>query len=262
MDGKYSMMKKLKTLQTLIFIFGIVAFLAVSGCTDTDANADIDPEMMENAPPIDSAHSTDVLDSMMGTQPSSLPSASGEVVETMNAAGYTYVKIDTGSGEIWAAGPETVVKVGDSVTVSGNIMTGFSSSSLNKTFDEIIFSNMIESTSAKQVVFPTYSELKDDPASYYLVELNGTINQTLDAGGYTYVELSDGAETVWVATYEANLSIGDFLTVAGTVNADFNSPTLNRTFDVLVLVPAVSGTGTTDSGSTGGASPHGGMPVN
>lgn len=248
-------------IKKLIFILGIVAFLAVSGCTGNDG--DVDPEMMENAPDIGSAHTADVMDSMMGTQPSSLPSASGEVVETMNAAGYTYVKIDTGSGEIWAAGPETTVNVGDSVTVSGNIMNGFSSSSLNKTFDEIIFSNAIESTSAKQVESPTFSELKEDPASYYLVELSGTINQTLDAGGYTYVELSDGDETVWVATYEANLSIGDSLSATGTVNADFNSPTLNRTFDVLVLVPAVSSTTSTGSGSMGGApSPHGSIPVN
>lgn len=248
-------------LKKIIFILGIVAFLAISGCTGNDA--DVDPEIMENAAPIGSAHTADVMDSMMGTQPSSLPSASGEVVETMNAAGYTYVKIDTDSGEIWAAGPETVVKVGDSVTASGSIMTGFTSASLNKTFDEIIFSNMIESTSAKQVEFPTYSELKEDPAAYYLVELNGTIEQTLDAGGYTYVELSDGDETVWVATPEANLSIGDSLTVAGTVNTDFPSKTLNRTFDVLVLVPVVDSTAAIYGGSTGGApSPHGSMPVN
>ena len=30
----------------------------------------------------------------------------GEVVETMNAGGYTYVHVDTGSEKIWAAGPE------------------------------------------------------------------------------------------------------------------------------------------------------------
>ncbi len=249
----------MKKLNILMLILGIVAFLAVSGCTGND----VDSETMENAVPINSSHAADVMGSMMGSQPSSLPTASGEVIETMNAAGYTYVKIDTGSGEIWAAGPETIVKLGDSVVVSGNIMTGFNSASLNMTFDEIIFSNAIESTSAKQVESPTFSELKEDPASYYLVELNGTIEQTLDAGGYTYVELSDGDETVWVATYELNLSIGDSLTVAGTVNADFNSPSLNRTFDVLVLVPVVDGTAVTDGGSTGGAvSPHGSMPVN
>src|SRR5665648_111029 len=82
------------------------------------------------------------------TPTAGIPSASGTVVETMNSAGYTYVKIDTGSGEVWAAGPETVVNVGDNVSVSGGLMMGFYSSSLDKTFDEIIFTDVIEIASS------------------------------------------------------------------------------------------------------------------
>lgn len=116
----------------LILVFSIVAFLALSGCTGTDFDS-------ESIQPIDSvAHSADVPDSMMGA-----PSATGAVVETMDSAGYTYVKIDTGSGEVWAAGPQTVVEVGDIVSVSGSIMPGFSSASLGRTFDEIIFADKI-----------------------------------------------------------------------------------------------------------------------
>lgn len=129
----------MKNLKILVLIFGIVAFLAVSGCTGNDS----DSQVAENVAPDTPAHSADALNSMMDTQPSSPPSVAGAVVETMNAAGYTYVKIDTGSGEVWAAGPETVVKVGDNVAVSGGMMYGFSSSSLGMTFDEIIFSDKI-----------------------------------------------------------------------------------------------------------------------
>ena len=110
----------------LALIFAIVTFLAVSGCTGNDADSGI------------TENSADVPDSMMGT-----PSVSGAVVETMDSAGYTYVKIDTGSGEVWAAGPQTIVEVGDNVAVSGSLMKGFSSSSLGMTFDEIIFSDKI-----------------------------------------------------------------------------------------------------------------------
>ena len=116
----------IKNLKMLALIFAIVTFLAVSGCTGNDADSGI------------TENSADVPDSMMGT-----PSVSGAVVETMDSAGYTYVKIDTGSGEVWAAGPQTIVEVGDNVAVSGSLMKGFSSSSLGMTFDEIIFSDKI-----------------------------------------------------------------------------------------------------------------------
>lgn len=69
---------------------------------------------------------------------------SGKVTETMDASGYTYVEIDTGTEKIWAAGPKTVVKVGDEVFVpEGSPINGFESKTLNRTFDSIIFATSI-----------------------------------------------------------------------------------------------------------------------
>jgi hypothetical protein len=68
------------------------------------------------------------------------PGKSGKVVETMNAAGYTYVQVDTGKEKFWAAAPETAVKVGDSVAVpEGMPMPNFQSKALNRTFDVVYF---------------------------------------------------------------------------------------------------------------------------
>ena len=65
---------------------------------------------------------------------------SGKVVETMNAAGYTYVQVDTGKEKFWAAAPETAVKVGDTVAVpEGMPMPNFQSKALNRTFDVVYF---------------------------------------------------------------------------------------------------------------------------
>jgi hypothetical protein len=65
---------------------------------------------------------------------------SGKVIETMNAAGYTYVQIDTGTEKIWAAAPETAVKVGDAVAIpAGMPMPNFQSKALNRTFDVVYF---------------------------------------------------------------------------------------------------------------------------
>lgn len=66
---------------------------------------------------------------------------SGTVLETMNSAGYTYLQVDTGKAKQWVAIPETKLKTGDKVSYhDGMAMPNFTSKTLNKTFDSIIFS--------------------------------------------------------------------------------------------------------------------------
>jgi hypothetical protein len=58
----------------------------------------------------------------------------------MNALNFTYVLMSTGSEKIWVAGPSTVVKVGDKLSIpSGMEMPNFESKTLNRTFDMIYF---------------------------------------------------------------------------------------------------------------------------
>ncbi len=77
---------------------------------------------------------------------------SGKVLETMNAAGYTYLLVDTGINQTWVAVMETPVSVGDEVSYyQGMIMTNFVSNSLNRTFDSIVFSKgLVGNASAGQ----------------------------------------------------------------------------------------------------------------
>jgi hypothetical protein len=64
----------------------------------------------------------------------------GEVVETMNAGGYTYVHVDTGSEKIWAAGPEQAMEVGTHVKIAKAMpMQGFHSPALERDFDVVYF---------------------------------------------------------------------------------------------------------------------------
>ena len=73
-------------------------------------------------------------------EPATAPGKSGKVVETMDASGYTYVQVDTGSETFWAAAPQFAVKVGDDVIVpEGMPMTNFSSKTLDRTFDTVYF---------------------------------------------------------------------------------------------------------------------------
>lgn len=64
----------------------------------------------------------------------------GTIKETMNSGGYTYVLLQTGKEEVWAAAPETTVKVGDKASFpSGMAMDNFHAASLNRDFEVIYF---------------------------------------------------------------------------------------------------------------------------
>ena len=69
------------------------------------------------------------------------PSLSGKVVKTMNAGGYTYVLLEKNGNKTWIAVPEMKVSVGQQMAFQpGQEMLNFTSKSLNRTFDSIIFS--------------------------------------------------------------------------------------------------------------------------
>ncbi len=69
-------------------------------------------------------------------------SLGGKVVETMDAASYTYVQFKTGGKSLWLATSKLDVKKGDLVSFEGGqLMHKFHSKSLNRTFDEIYFVN-------------------------------------------------------------------------------------------------------------------------
>ena len=72
----------------------------------------------------------------------------GSVVETMNAAGYTYLLIETEGKRVWAAAPELAVEVDDVVqTVAGMAMHDFTSKTLNRSFDVVYFVSAVENLS-------------------------------------------------------------------------------------------------------------------
>jgi hypothetical protein len=67
-------------------------------------------------------------------------SFTGKVLETMNAATYTYVRVDTGKATNWAAAQQFSVKVGDTVTITdGMPMPNYHSKTLDRDFDMVYF---------------------------------------------------------------------------------------------------------------------------
>lgn len=75
--------------------------------------------------------------------PAAPQTISGKVLETMDAGGYTYIKLESASGAEWAAVSAATVKVGDSVTLLPQVtLENFESKSLNRTFERIIFGSV------------------------------------------------------------------------------------------------------------------------
>ncbi len=105
--------------------------VAFTGCKKKD-------EAMPGGAPAPAEKFSDkpVAEAVMGDA----DSVSGLVVETMDAGGYTYVRIQSPAGELWAAGPQTKVAVGDRLVMpTGMTMKNFTSDSLGRTFEEILF---------------------------------------------------------------------------------------------------------------------------
>ncbi len=75
--------------------------------------------------------------------PADLTTVPGTVLDTMDAGGYTYARIKTASGEVWAAVNQTALKRGGEITIrNATWMENFESKSLNRKFDRILFGSL------------------------------------------------------------------------------------------------------------------------
>jgi hypothetical protein len=67
-------------------------------------------------------------------------SAAGTVAETMDAGGYTYLRLKTDKGDLWVAATQLPVKVGERLTVPLDMpMENFRSNTLERSFPLIYF---------------------------------------------------------------------------------------------------------------------------
>jgi len=70
--------------------------------------------------------------------------------------------------------------------------------------------------------------------------LSGKVAETMEASGYTYVLIENGAEKTWVAGPKTDLKVGDEVTVAeGSVMNNFESKSLKRTFDKIIFASGI-----------------------
>ncbi|MCR4289690.1 MAG: DNA-binding protein [Candidatus Scalindua sp.] len=83
--------------------------------------------------------------------------------------------------------------------------------------------------------------------------LVGTVAETMNSGGYTYILLQTKKDMVWVAIPESKVTVGeDVVLAAGFEMIEYKSPSLNRTFDSILFSEGLI--------SQGGSAPEGAKP--
>lgn len=132
----------------LLLAISLLAFAAI-GCGDEATTRDIEPETKNQTAMGHSEHPTGGSEHPTGgsEHPTATPAAApgGEILETMDSAGYSYVHLDMGTEKVWIAGPTTAgLKVGDRVAFDGAMeMRNFHAKSLDRTFETILFVGLI-----------------------------------------------------------------------------------------------------------------------
>jgi hypothetical protein len=185
----------------------------------------------------------------------------GTVLETMNAAGYTYVFMDTGDDQRWVAALETPVQVNDVVqTDQGMAMTGFTSKTLDRTFNVVYFVGGLQNLSrspqpatqaagemppghpavggaAESTVadIEAYEEGKDiayvyankDELAGRAITLRGqVVKYNADILGWNFVHIQDGSgdaaagDNDLIVTTKAETAVGETVVMNGTIVLD------------------------------------------
>ena len=158
----------------------------------------------------------------------------GVVQERVNGGGYTYTRLATAGGEIWAAGPQSELAVGDVVSLAGATpMEDFPSKTLNRTFDLLYFLGVYE-------VLDSGGAGDAGDAAVTSGEALGSVLTVFHAAGYTYLEVEQKDAATWVAAPQATVSEGDRVTwQGGTTMYGFSSRSLDRTFEEILFVEGV-----------------------
>ncbi|MBK8791505.1 MAG: nucleotide-binding protein [Holophagaceae bacterium] len=93
----------------------------------------------------------------MSGEPAQAQGLTGKVLERIDAAPYSYLRLQTARGEVWAAVPEAKLEKGAEVTIaSPMLMNNFESKTLNRTFAEIFFGNLAPAGGA-QAAMPAHA---------------------------------------------------------------------------------------------------------
>ena len=183
-----------------------------------------------------------------------------KVVETMSSAGYTYIQVEEKGVKYWIALPETQVSVGEEISFYEQmLMEDFTSRSLNRTFDRILFVEAINKgaelpTQAKATPSPNRTKLEQhfEPEktkklgksvgqfsieeiferkaelSGKVIEVKGkVVKATQQIMGRNWIHIEDGTGSniekknkIVFRTTQAGIDVGDEVVAKGVLNTN------------------------------------------
>lgn len=110
---------------------------------------------------------------------------SGTVLEQLPAGQYVYLRLKTGSGEVWAAVNAAPVATGQQVTVvNPMLMQGFESTSLKRTFDAIYFGALASGAASVTAGMNPHADGMQSAPAFDV----GTVEKASGANGRTVAE--------------------------------------------------------------------------
>jgi len=124
----------------------------------------------------------------------------GTVIERIDAPPYSYLHLSlAGGGEDWAAVNQTQVKAGDKVTVTNvSRMDGFESKTLKRTFEKLVFGNLVGEGAAAPAPAPAAAAAPAPAAGV------GSGHTTVAAAPDVHVERATGPGAASIAEVYAN----------------------------------------------------------
>ena len=204
----------LKTIQSRsACLLWLIILIPLSACVDTDAESQKAVTKNEIAPVVEQVSSGPPRQN------------SGRVKSVDMASGYSYIEVDISGETFWLATAVTPVKPGDDIAWRDYaLMKQFKSKGLNREFDQILFVDRV---------------FKDTGQSNQVH--SGTVIESVNSGGYSYIQVEENGTRVWLAAPESVVKAGQLISWnSAAPMKNFNSPSLNRTFDEIYFVSGIS----------------------
>jgi hypothetical protein len=137
-----------------------IAFILIAGISTFSASCNQNPPTA--APKLDSAPKTTIP----AAAPAGPVKLTGKVLETMDSGGYTYVLLENNNQKTWLAIPLSTITVGETMSFNpGSEMIDFTSKTLNRTFERIIFSPGLASAKADDTTAPAHATSSAAPVA-------------------------------------------------------------------------------------------------
>jgi hypothetical protein len=179
----------------------------------------------------------------------------GEVLETQSVDSYTYLRLKTRDGEVWAAVPSTTVTKGAQVTIgSTTTMRNFESRTLKKSFETIVFGQIVDPNAKAAAQHGTSAAAPATTAVAKVAKASGpdartvaevvagkavlntktvrvraqVVKVNLGIMGKNWLHLQDGSGSAALGTHDIlvttqdRAAVGDVVTARGKVRTDLN----------------------------------------